>query len=80
MAGALEDLPPHERNREMALTLTRKIGESVVVNENVTINVRRVAGNRVTLTIDAPLHVKILRKELIDGEGRHGKEPESHAA
>ncbi|HMO86324.1 MAG TPA: carbon storage regulator, partial [Lacipirellulaceae bacterium] len=34
------------------------------VGDDVTIEVRRVAGNRVTLAVDAPREVRILRGEL----------------
>jgi carbon storage regulator CsrA len=46
------------------LVLTRKVGERIIIGENVMIEVRRVAGNRVTLALDAPRKVRILRGEL----------------
>ncbi len=46
------------------LVLSRKIGEKIHVGNDVTIEVRRVAGNRVTLAIDAPKEQRILRGEL----------------
>lgn len=46
------------------LSLTRKIGEKLHVGNDITIEVRRVTGNRVTLSIDAPRNVCILRSEL----------------
>lgn len=48
------------------LVLSRKIGEKIHVGGNITIEVRRVAGNRVTLAVDAPRDVRILRGELKD--------------
>ena len=48
------------------LALTRKIGEKLHVGNDITIEVRRVTGNRVTLSIDAPRNVCILRSELRD--------------
>jgi carbon storage regulator CsrA len=48
------------------LVLSRKIGEKIHVGGNITIEVRRVAGNRVTLAVDAPREVRILRGELKD--------------
>jgi carbon storage regulator len=48
------------------LVLSRKIGEKIHVGNDVTIEVRRVAGNRVTLAVDAPREVRILRGELKD--------------
>ena len=46
------------------LVLSRKIGEKIHVGNDITIEVRRVAGNRVTLAVDAPRQVRILRGEL----------------
>jgi carbon storage regulator CsrA len=48
------------------LVLSRKIGEKIHVGNDITIEVRRVAGNRVTLAVDAPREVRILRGELKD--------------
>ncbi len=46
------------------LVLSRKIGERIHIGENITIEIRRVAGNRVTLALEAPRTVRILRGEL----------------
>lgn len=46
------------------LVLSRKIGERIHIGENITIEIRRVAGNRVTLALEAPREVRILRGEL----------------
>ena len=46
------------------LVLSRKIGERLVIGDNITVVVSRVAGNRVTLGIQAPGDVKIVRGEL----------------
>lgn len=46
------------------LVLSRKIGEKIHVGNDITIEVRRVAGNRVTLAVEAPREVRILRGEL----------------
>ena len=46
------------------LVLTRRIGERISIGDNIEIVVRRVAGNRVTLGIEAPRDVRILRSEL----------------
>ncbi|HYO26350.1 MAG TPA: carbon storage regulator [Lacipirellulaceae bacterium] len=48
------------------LVLSRKIGEKIHVGNDITIEVRRVAGNRVTVAVDAPRDVRILRGELKD--------------
>ena len=46
------------------LVLSRKRGQSVVIGNDIRIVVQRVNGNRVTLGIEAPAHVHILRGEL----------------
>ncbi|TWU23688.1 carbon storage regulator [Bythopirellula polymerisocia] len=48
------------------LVLSRKIGERIHIGEDVFVEVRRVAGNRVTLAVCAPQNVRILRGELFD--------------
>jgi carbon storage regulator len=46
------------------LVLSRKIGEKLVIGDNITLVVNRVAGNRVTLGIEAPADVRVIRGEL----------------
>ena len=46
------------------LVLSRKIGEKLVIGDNITVVISRVAGNRVTLGIEAPNDVRIVRGEL----------------
>ena len=46
------------------LVLSRKVGERLVIGGNITIVVSRVAGNRVTIGIEAPDDVRIVRGEL----------------
>jgi|GEM_PF-1350751 len=48
------------------LVLSRKVGERIHVGNDVFVEVRRVAGNRVTLAISAPKNVRILRGELME--------------
>jgi carbon storage regulator len=47
------------------LVLSRKAGEKIVINGNITISVVSVIGNRVKLGIEAPDDVPILRGELV---------------
>ncbi len=48
------------------LILTRKIGETLVVGDNVKIKVLGVKGNQVRIGIEAPEEVKVHRKEIFD--------------
>lgn len=47
------------------LVLSRKAGESVVIGDNIVVNVSRISRNRVTVAIDAPKDVPIKRGELV---------------
>lgn len=46
------------------LVLSRKTGEQIQIGPDITIEVRRVSGNRVALAVQAPRDVRILRGEL----------------
>jgi carbon storage regulator CsrA len=46
------------------LVLSRKMGQELVIGDNIRIAVSRIAGNRVTLGISAPNDVRIVRGEL----------------
>lgn len=46
------------------LVLSRKSGERIVIDNKITIVINRISGNRVTLGIEAPENVHILRGEL----------------
>ncbi|MDA1056094.1 MAG: carbon storage regulator [Planctomycetota bacterium] len=46
------------------LVLSRKVGQRLVIDGNVTIIVTRIAGNRVQIGIEAPADVHIMRGEL----------------
>jgi carbon storage regulator CsrA len=55
------------------LVLSRKVGERIHVGDNIVLEIRRIAGNRVTLALDAPRNVRILRGEL-EGAAREFRE------
>jgi carbon storage regulator len=46
------------------LVLSRKIGDTLVLDGNITVQVVKIQGNRVSLGIVAPSDVKVLRGEL----------------
>ncbi|PLV57476.1 carbon storage regulator CsrA [Thermotoga sp. SG1] len=48
------------------LVLTRKVGEKIVVGNDIVITVLKIEGNSVKIGIEAPKHVKILREELYE--------------
>jgi carbon storage regulator CsrA len=59
---------PPQQNRTQGrikmLVLSRKVGEKLVIDGNITVEVVKIQGNRVSLGIVAPTDVKILRGEL----------------
>lgn len=54
------------------LVLSRKPGERIVIGNNIVVLVSRVAGNRVTIGIEAPEDVTIRRAELRKEDERCG--------
>lgn len=48
------------------LVLSRKVGEKLVIDGNITMEVVKIQGNRISLGIVAPSNVKILRGELTE--------------
>lgn len=63
------------------LVLSRKIGETIKIGENITIVVNRITANRVAIGIHAPSEVVIKRGELAAEERRDqaGEQPAEHA-
>jgi carbon storage regulator len=46
------------------LALSRKVGDKLVIDGNITVEVVKIQGNRISPGIVAPSNVKILRGEL----------------
>lgn len=46
------------------LVLSRKVGESITIGDDITITVLEVRGTRVVLGIDAPREQRVMRTEL----------------
>ena len=46
------------------LVLGRKVGEKLVIDGNITVEVVKIQGNRISLGIVAPSNIKVLRGEL----------------
>lgn len=46
------------------LVLSRKVGERIVIGDDITLVVSRISGNRVSIGIEAPSNVKVIRGEL----------------
>lgn len=46
------------------LILTRKAGETIVINENIRVTVLSVKGNQIRLGVEAPEEVPVHRQEI----------------
>ena len=52
------------------LVLSRKVGDKLVIDGNITVEVVKIQGNRISLGIVAPSNVKILRGELTEQQAK----------
>jgi carbon storage regulator len=52
------------------LVLSRKVGDSIVIDGNIVLTVVKVDRNQVRLGIEAPKHIQVLRSEIRDEEER----------
>lgn len=48
------------------LALTRKVGERIVIDDNIVITIVNIQGDNIRLAIDAPKKIKIYRGEIYD--------------
>ncbi|MBI3468811.1 MAG: carbon storage regulator CsrA [Planctomycetes bacterium] len=60
------------------LVLSRKKNESIVINNEITVTVVEIRGDKVRLGIQAPKEVPVHRREVY--EAIHGKNSELHLA
>ena len=59
------------------LILTRRVGETVVIGDDVTVTVLGVKGNQVRLGVNAPREVAVHREEIFERIRREQTEDES---
>jgi len=56
------------------LALTRKVGERIVIGDNVVITIVNIQGENIRVAIDAPKDIKIYRGELYDSIVQENKQ------
>jgi carbon storage regulator len=61
------------------LILTRRVGETLMIGDNVSVTVLRVKGNQVRLGVNAPRDVSVHREEIFE-KIRHESDDPSHEA
>ena len=52
------------------LVLSRKVGDKLVIDGDITVEIVKIQGNRISLGIVAPSNVKILRGELTEQQAK----------
>ena len=62
------------------LILTRRVGETVMIGENVTVTVLGVKGNQVRIGVNAPKEVAVHREEIFERIKREEQTPATHPA
>jgi carbon storage regulator len=65
---------------KVVLILTRKIGESVIINEDITVTVLGIKGNQIRIGVDAPRHVSVHREEIYQRVKKEELEEEEEEA
>lgn len=59
------------------LVLTRELGESILIGDNIRVTITQLTHTRVRVGIEAPADVRVMREEIIDrvqvGSGKTGE-------
>jgi carbon storage regulator len=61
------------------LVLSRKKNESIIINDNITVTVIEIRGDKVRLGIEAPKDVTVHRREVYEAIQNQARSPEPGA-
>lgn len=61
------------------LVLSRKKNESIIINDNITVTVVEIRGDKVRLGIDAPKEVSVHRREVYEAIQNQAKSRDTNA-
>jgi carbon storage regulator len=86
MRGKRDKLPPQGKRlaaiyttkENYMLILTRKVGESIVINDDIKVTILGVKGMQVRIGIDAPKDVQVHREEIFKRIQAGSPAPEKH--
>ncbi len=55
------------------LVLSRKAGERILIGDNITITIVRVAQGSVRIGVDAPMNLNVVREEVVAGAAENNE-------
>jgi carbon storage regulator len=58
------------------LVLTRKMGERIIIGDNIIVTVVRVDHGKVRLGVEAPANIPVYREELVTADSNHQESPQ----